>query len=133
VGSLICMNVIFLPMFIQGLAGVNRRLWDGGALYSHAQGTLYLNIPMAHAAMGLAFFQIFFLVNLVLSLRAGRVASTNPWDATTLEWAATSTPPRAHGNFEQPPRVFRDPYDYSVPGAPAGFLPQNAPGDGNQI
>ena len=37
VGSLVCMNVIFLPMFIQGLAGVNRRLWDGGALYTHAQ------------------------------------------------------------------------------------------------
>jgi cytochrome c oxidase subunit I len=31
-GSLICMNVIFMPMFVQGLAGVNRRLWDGGAL-----------------------------------------------------------------------------------------------------
>ena len=30
------MNVIFMPMFIQGLAGVNRRLWDGGAIY-HAR------------------------------------------------------------------------------------------------
>jgi cytochrome c oxidase subunit 1 len=129
VGSLVCMNVIFLPMFIQGLAGVNRRLWDGGALYSHAQGTLHLNTPMAYAAFGLAAFQIFFLVNLVLSVRFGRAVSTNPWDATTLEWAATSTPPRAHGNFEHPPRVFRDPYDYSVPGAAAGFLPQNVAGE----
>ncbi|HLG53896.1 MAG TPA: cbb3-type cytochrome c oxidase subunit I [Vicinamibacterales bacterium] len=129
VGSLICMNVIFMPMFIQGLAGVNRRLWDGGAMYTHAQGTLYLNVPMAYAALGLAFFQLFFLVNLVLSIRSGRTATTNPWDATTLEWAATSTPPRAHGNFEHPPRVFRDPYDYSVPGAAAGFLPQNVAGE----
>ena len=32
----------------------------------------------------------------------------------------------AHGNFEQPPRAYRDPYDYSVPGAAADFLPQNA-------
>ena len=125
VGSLVCMNVIFMPMFVQGLAGVNRRLWDGGAIYTHAQGTLSLNVPMVYAAIGLALFQIFFLVNLVLSIRAGRVADTNPWEATTLEWAATSTPPRAHGNFERPPRVFRDPYDYSVPGATAGFLPQN--------
>ena len=39
VGSIICMNVIFMPMFVQGLAGVNRRLWDGGTLYTHAQGT----------------------------------------------------------------------------------------------
>jgi cytochrome c oxidase subunit 1 len=125
-GSLVCMNVIFLPMFIQGLAGVNRRLWDGGALYTHAQETLSLNTPMMYAAFGLALFQLFFLANLLISVRAGRVTDTNPWEATTLEWAATSTPPRAHGNFDGPVRVYRDPYDYSVPGATAGFLPQNA-------
>jgi cytochrome c oxidase subunit 1 len=125
VGSLICMNVIFLPMFIQGLAGVNHRLWDGGAIYTHAQETISLNVPMVYAAFGLAFFQLFFIVNLLMSIRSGRVADTNPWEATTLEWAATSTPPRAHGNFDQPVRVYRDPYDYSVPGAPAGFLAQN--------
>ena len=129
-GSLICMNVIFMPMFVQGLAGVNRRLWDGGALYTHAQETLSLNPPMMYAAMGLAVFQLFFLVNLVLSIRFGRAVDTNPWEATTLEWSATSTPPRAHGNFERPVRVFRDPYDYSVPGARAGFLPQNVASDG---
>ena len=49
----------FLPMFIQGLAGVNRRLWDGGAIYSHAQETLSAErrrwrTPRA----ALAFFQI---------------------------------------------------------------------------
>jgi cytochrome c oxidase subunit 1 len=126
IGSFVCMNVIFLPMFIQGLAGVNRRLWDGGAIYTHAQETLSLNTPMLYAAFGLAFFQLFFVANLLISVRAGRLADTNPWQATTLEWAATSTPPRAHGNFDGPVRVYRDPYDYSVPGATAGFLPQNA-------
>ncbi len=30
-GSLVCMNVIFMPMFIVGLAGISRRLYDGGA------------------------------------------------------------------------------------------------------
>ena len=81
---------------------------------------------MVYAAFGLAFFQLFFIVNLLVSIRAGRVAGTNPWEATTLEWAATSTPPRPHGNFDRPVRVYRDPYEYSVPGAAAGFLPQNA-------
>ena len=38
VGSLVCMNVIFMPMFIQGLAGVNRRLWDGGAIVLSCAG-----------------------------------------------------------------------------------------------
>jgi cytochrome c oxidase subunit 1 len=123
VGSLVCINVIFAPMFIQGLAGVNRRLWDGGTLYSHAQGTLHLNVPMSHAALALAVFQLPFLFNLVWSLRYGRVAGANPWGATTLEWSAP-TPPLAHGNFPHPVRAYRDPYDYSVPGAAADFTPQ---------
>ena len=124
-GSLVCMNVIFMPMFIQGLAGVNRRLWDGGQQYAHAQETLALNIPMSYAAWGLALFQLFFIVNLFGSLRFGRRASANPWDATTLEWTATTSPPLAHGNFETLPRVYRDAYEYSVPGAAADFTPQN--------
>ena len=41
-----------MPMFVQGLAGVNRRLWDGGAQYAHAQDVLYLNVPMSYAAFG---------------------------------------------------------------------------------
>src|SRR5580765_6783609 len=36
-GSLICMNVVFMPMFLVGLAGVSRRLFDGGATYAFAQ------------------------------------------------------------------------------------------------
>jgi cytochrome c oxidase subunit 1 len=130
-GSLVCINVIFMPMFVQGLAGVNRRLWDGGALYQHAQGTLYLNIPMSHAAIALAFFQIFFIVNLFWSIRHGRTASANPWEATTLEWAAAPTPPVAHGNFERPPRVYRDAYEYSPPDIPTGYLAQNDAGTGS--
>src|SRR5678809_654603 len=42
-GSLVCMNLIFMPMFIQGLGGVNRRLWDGGQQYAHAQQLSRLN------------------------------------------------------------------------------------------
>jgi len=114
VGSFICMNVIFMPMFIQGLAGVNRRLWDGGAQYAHAQGVVGLNIPMSHAAFALAFFQLFFIANLALSVARGRVTARNPWQSTTLEW----------GDAQAPVRAYRDPYEYSVPGAPADFTPQ---------
>ena len=114
VGSLVCMNLIFMPMFVQGLAGVNRRLWDGGEQYAHAQDVLSLNVTMSMAAFGLAFFQLFFVVNLFMSLRSGRAAGTNPWQATTLEWSTESTV-RAH----------RDPYVYSLPGAAADFVPQD--------
>jgi cytochrome c oxidase subunit I len=126
-GSLVCMNLIFMPMFIQGLGGVNRRLWDGGQQYVHAQALSRLNIPMSWAAWALALFQIFFIINLFGSLRFGRRASTNPWQATTLEWTATASPPLAHGNFETVPRVYRDAYQYSVPGAAADFTAQNDP------
>jgi cytochrome c oxidase subunit 1 len=118
------MNAIFMPMFVQGLAGVNRRLWDGGAEYAHAQDVLSLNVHMSIGAFALAFFQLFFVANLIVSLRTGRVAAANPWRATTLDWSATSTPP-PHGNFLETPRVYRDPYDYSVPGASTDFVPQN--------
>jgi cytochrome c oxidase subunit I len=126
-GSLVCMNLIFMPMFIQGLGGVNRRLWDGGQQYVHAQALSRLNIPMSYAAWALALFQVFFIINLFGSLRFGRRTSTNPWEATTLEWTATASPPLAHGNFETVPRVYRDAYQYSVPGAAADFTAQNDP------
>jgi cytochrome c oxidase subunit 1 len=83
---------------------------------------------MSWAAFVLGAFQVLFVVNLFMSLKTGRVADTNPWESTTLEWA-TPTPPVAHGNFVHPPRAFRDPYEYSVPGAPTDFLPQNVGDD----
>jgi cytochrome c oxidase subunit 1 len=115
-GSLICLNLIFLPMFIQGLAGVNRRLWDGGQIYVHAQQVISLNVPMSHAAFTLGAFQLLFIVNVFGSLWFGRRAADNPWESTTLEWT----------NGHEP-RVHRDPYEYSVPGAARAFLPQNEP------
>jgi cytochrome c oxidase subunit 1 len=124
VGSLLAMNAIFFPMLIQGLAGVNRRLWDGGAIYQHAQPVLFLNVPMSVAAFALGFFQLFFIANLFLSIRRGAAVTANPWEATTLEWA-TPTPPLAHGNFAQPPRAYREPYEYSLPGREPDFLPQH--------
>ena len=40
VGSFIAINFIFMPMFIQGLAGMNRRLYDGGTQYAHVKDVL---------------------------------------------------------------------------------------------
>jgi cytochrome c oxidase subunit 1 len=36
---------------------------------------------------------LLFFINVIRSARAGDVASDNPWDAPTLEWATTSPPP----------------------------------------
>ncbi|MEW6512082.1 MAG: cbb3-type cytochrome c oxidase subunit I, partial [Bacteroidota bacterium] len=123
--SLVFMNGIFMPMFIQGLAGVSRRLYDGGQLYSHAQGVFHLNEFMSISAWCLAIAQIPFIINFFWSIRHGKAASENVWEATTLEWAATSSPPLAHGNFAVLPEVHRGPYEYSVPGNGRSFLPQH--------
>jgi cytochrome c oxidase subunit I len=63
-GSFVCMNLIFMPMFAIGLMGVNRRLWDAGASYAHAQPTLQWQTHMTYAAFLLAAFQVPFLWNL---------------------------------------------------------------------
>jgi cytochrome c oxidase subunit 1 len=124
--SLIFMNGIFLPMLIQGLAGVQRRLYDGGAFYAHAEPVRWLNEVMSISAWGLAVAQIPFIINFFLSLKKGAAVAENPWNATTLEWAAPSPPP--HGNFPTPVRVYRNPYEYSVPGVAKDYLPQFEPG-----
>ncbi len=92
-GSLAGMNGIFLPMFIQGLAGVNRRLYDGGVSYPHAAGLAHLNTGQFYSAVFLGVVQFAFIGNFVSTLMKTRKdADDNPWDATTLEWAVRLAP-----------------------------------------
>ena len=131
--SMLFINLVFMPMFLQGLAGMSRRMYDGGNTYAAAGSMpglspfiLSLNKVISHAAFALALAQIPFILNFFWSIKNGRkVTSDNPWDATTLEWQ-TPTPP-GHGNFTKPIEVFRGPYEYSVPGCDRDFLPQNDP------
>jgi cytochrome c oxidase subunit 1 len=124
--SFIFMNGIFWPMLIQGLAGVSRRLSDGGASYAHAQEFLHWNVVMSYSAWLLAIAQIPFIYNLIKTLLAdkGSDPDPNPWNATTVEWTDTTSPPLGHGNFEKTPVVHRGPYEYSVPGESTDFTPQ---------
>ncbi|MSU34137.1 MAG: cytochrome C oxidase subunit I [Pedosphaera sp.] len=127
-GSLVCMNLVFAPMFIQGFKGMSRRMYDGGATYfAETDPTaLKLNIYITHSAIALGVFQLPFIWNFFASLFVGRkVTNDNPWDATTLDWATPTPPP--HGNFTHQPVVYRGPYEYSVPGAAKDFSPQNQP------
>jgi len=131
--SLVFMNAIFAPMFLQGMAGMSRRMYDGGATYSLEKApdvigalsatVIKYNISITHAALGLGLAQIPFIINFFWSIKFGKkVTSDNPWDATTLEWATPTPPP--HGNFIGEPAAYRGPYEYSVPGAASDFLPQ---------
>ncbi|MCH7497438.1 MAG: cbb3-type cytochrome c oxidase subunit I [Candidatus Marinimicrobia bacterium] len=126
-GSLVTINGIFFPMFAQGLAGVSRRLWDGGITYEFANqsGVLWTNELISISAWLLLLFQLPFIYNLLTSIRRGEQVDDNPWKSTTLEWATPSPPP--HGNFPHPPEVFRPAYEHSVPGQKEDFLPQYLP------
>ena len=136
--SLIFMNLIFQPMFAQGMAGLGRRMYDGGASYAGAndpelglvvsvpQIFIDLNRHISWAAWLLGLAQVPFIINFFVRLKKGKkVTSDNPWEATTLEWQAPTPPP--HGNFDKPVEVHRGPYEYSVPGHAKDFLPQNQP------
>jgi cytochrome c oxidase subunit 1 len=130
--SLIFINGIFGPMFYQGLAGVSRRLYDGGIQYAHAKAAAEATNPfMSACAVGLLCAQVPFVINFfynaIAGLRGHRTVGANPWHATTLDWAATTSPPLGHGNFEVLPVVYRGPYEYSVPGETIDFIPQHVP------
>src|SRR6185437_1871352 len=138
--SLICMNLIFQPMFAQGMAGMIRRMSDGGANYTAAHNAatglivtgglsdslIRLHVFILWAVVGLGISQIPFIINFFWSIQHGKPAgSDNPWQATTLEWQTPTPPP--HGNFAKAPVVYRGPYEYSVPGHARDFTPQNEP------
>jgi cytochrome c oxidase subunit 1 len=125
--SLLFMNTIFLPMLFVGMAGVSRRLYDQ-TQYAYGEQVQGLTVMSSWGAWGLGLAQLFFIVNFFWSLRSGERASDNPWEATTLEWATPTPPP--HGNFLVTPKVYRGPYEYSVPGSSSDFSPQHVEQEG---
>jgi cytochrome c oxidase subunit 1 len=124
-GTVIPFNLIFIPLFVLGLRGQHRRIYD------------FTNFPdlaamqpvreFATLAMLVMFaFQLVFFYNFIVSIRRGKAAGKNPWKSTTLEWTTESPPP--HGNFgAELPTVYRGPYEYAVPGREEDYWPQNVP------
>jgi cytochrome c oxidase subunit 1 len=124
--TMILMNCIFFPMFLQGMAGMHRRMYDGGATYQLLNASvIHWNVFISESAWLLGVAQIPFILNFFLSWKYGRKVGDNPWEATTLEWQTPSPPP--HGNFPTPVMAYRGPYEYSVPEDPTDFTPQSEP------
>jgi len=118
---------VYLPMHYLGFLGVPRRYYAMGDTVFVPESAHTLNIQITVAALIVGVAQIVFLINVIWSLRHGKIAEANPWGATTLEWQTPDNPPR-HGNWGPTlPVVYRWAYDYSVPGASQDFLPQNMP------
>ena len=77
-GSFICINIIFMPMFIQGLGGMNRRMYDGGMQYAHNEELLKWNVVIGMAAWALGLFQIPFIINFFIEHQVGRAGRRQP-------------------------------------------------------
>ena len=122
--TFIFFNAVFTPMHLVGLRGMMRRIANP-MQYEFLKPLEPLNMFITMAAILLLLSQVVFVINFFISLVRGKVAESNPWQANTLEWTTASPPP--HDNFAVPPTVYRGPYEYSVPDAPADWLPQDRP------
>ena len=122
--TLVAFNCVFIPLFLAGAAGNMRRVYNP-MQYDFLKHLAPIHRFATIATIVLLIGQIPFIINFFWSLFAGQPATDNPWKANTLEWATSSPPP--HGNFEHVPTVYRDPYEYSLPGMTEDYLPQYAP------
>lgn len=83
------LNLTFFPMHFLGLFGMPRRIYT----YPSGQGWDTLNLLETIGAFVMLVSVTIFLWNMFSSLRRGKVAGNDPWDAQTLEWTISSPPP----------------------------------------
>ncbi len=99
-------NTTFIPQFIMGSRGMPRRYATYVPEYApfHKASTIGVII----LAVGIALMVYY----LVASLFQRKKAMENQWGGVTLEWLAPTPPPLE--NFNEPPVVTNEVYDYST-------------------
>lgn len=119
--TFLAFNGTFFPMHILGVGGHMRRIYNP-LQYEFLKDLQPINIFISICAFVLGFTQLLFLFNMLYSIKRGKKAEDNPWQANTLEWMAIY--PIPHGNFTALPTVYRGPYEYSSPEVEEDWLPQ---------
>ena len=124
-GTIIPFTVIFLLLFVLGMAGQHRRIADF-TQFPELVPYQETRVIVTCCLLVMIAFQAVFVWNVIKSLFWGEKADKNPWRANTLEWLVPNVPP--HGNFlDGYPEVYRGPYEYSVEGRKDDYWPQNEP------
>jgi cytochrome c oxidase subunit 1/cytochrome c oxidase subunit I+III len=82
-------NLGFFPMHFLGLMGMPRRVYT----YPRGMGWDVTNLIVSAGSFIFAIGVLLLLINIARSLKRGRPAGINPWDAPTLEWSVPSPPP----------------------------------------
>jgi cytochrome c oxidase subunit 1 len=82
-------HITFDVMHIPGLLGMPRSIYT----YEANRGWGTLNMIVSIGGIIQAIAVMIFLWNVIVSLRSGKKAGNDPWDAWTLEWSTASPPP----------------------------------------
>lgn len=98
-------NLTFFPQYILGFMGMPRRY----AMYPPQFQALNVLSSAGASILGVGY--LLPLVYLLWSLRYGKDAGPNPWNATGLEWEEAPSPPPTQ-NFERIPIVTKEAYAY---------------------
>jgi cytochrome c oxidase subunit 1 len=99
-------NLTFFPQFLLGYMGMPRRYWD----YSHSPEFQILNVLSTAGATILAVGYLLPMIYFLWSMRYGKPAPANPWNAAGLEWTIPSPPDTF--NFDEQPVVTWEAYNY---------------------
>jgi len=97
-------NLTFFPQFILGYVGMPRRY------YQYPPEFQILNVLSTAGSTVLGLGYLMPMVYLLWSMRYGKPAPQNPWNAAGLEWM-TQSPPTTF-NFDQEPVVTWEAYNY---------------------
>ena len=82
-------QLAFFPMHISGILGMPRRVYT----YPAGLGLELPNMLSTVGAFAVATAVLLFVINGVMSLYRGAIATPDPWGGSTLEWATRSPPP----------------------------------------
>ncbi len=97
-------NLTFFPQFFLGYLGMPRRYH----VYPEEFQVLHVLSSAGSTILGIGY--MIPIIYLLVSLRYGEIAKSNPWRAKGLEWQTTSPPPTE--NFEHTPIVTEEAYAY---------------------